>query len=177
MTDALNTTAGDYLELDDEQLVKQCLVDCYRASGPGGQKRNKTSSAVRLRHQPTGIAVIAVEDRSQHVNKARAVRRLRMALALNLRTAFDSKEYHPSDLMRSCVSSGGTLSLGRRDKRYPFIVSELLDLLQACDTGVRDAASLIGITTSNLVKFFRKDEKLWRCVNNLRTRCGRKTLR
>src|SRR5204862_463400 len=66
-----------WTDLTDDQLLAQCAVDTYRASGPGGQKRNKTSSAVRLRHHPTGLLVIAEESRSQHENKARALRRLR----------------------------------------------------------------------------------------------------
>ena len=64
----------------DAQLLAQCEVDTYRASGPGGQKRNKTSSAVRLRHPPTGLIVIAEESRSQHENKAKCQQRLRRAL-------------------------------------------------------------------------------------------------
>src|SRR3954452_22036755 len=71
--------------LTDDQLLRQCEVDTYRASGPGGQKRNKTSSAVRLRHPPTGLIVIAEESRSQHENKAKALRRLRQALFVHLR--------------------------------------------------------------------------------------------
>ena len=45
--------------LSEDQLLAQCEVDTYRASGPGGQKRNKTSSAVRLRHLPSELMVIA----------------------------------------------------------------------------------------------------------------------
>src|SRR5712691_11131921 len=71
--------------LTDSQLLQQCEVDTYRASGPGGQKRNKTSSAVRLRHPPSGLIVIAEESRSQHENRARALRRLRQALYLKVR--------------------------------------------------------------------------------------------
>src|SRR5580658_6960852 len=71
--------------LSDSELLKQCEVDTYRASGPGGQKRNKTSSAVRLRHVPSGLIVIAEESRSQHDNKAKALRRLKKALFLELR--------------------------------------------------------------------------------------------
>src|SRR5947208_16187820 len=74
-----------WTNLTDAQLLAQCEVDTYRASGPGGQKRNKTSSAVRLRHQPSGLIVIAEESRSQHENKARALRRLRRALWLQIR--------------------------------------------------------------------------------------------
>ena len=68
----------DWSVLSDEVLLTQCEVDTYRASGPGGQKRNKTSSAVRLTHEPTGISVIAGESRSQAENRMRAVRRLRV---------------------------------------------------------------------------------------------------
>src|SRR5438094_3651018 len=71
--------------LSDSQLLAQCAVDTYRASGPGGQKRNKTSSAVRLRHLPSELIVIAEESRSQHENKAKALRRLRQAFMLKLR--------------------------------------------------------------------------------------------
>src|SRR5579885_2808651 len=75
----------DWTSLSDAQLLAQCEVDTYRASGPGGQKRNKTSSAVRLRHLPTGLIVIAEESRSQHENKAKALKRLWHALFLELR--------------------------------------------------------------------------------------------
>src|SRR5579864_5904415 len=75
--------------LTDDQLLAQCEVDTYRASGPGGQKRNKTSSAVRLRHPPSGLLVIAEESRSQHENRARGLRRLRQALHLKLREPVD----------------------------------------------------------------------------------------
>src|SRR3954449_1323920 len=76
---------ADWTDLSDERLLAQCLVDTYRASGPGGQKRNKTSSAVRIRHQPSGLIVIAEESRSQHDNRAKAFKRLRQALYLQLR--------------------------------------------------------------------------------------------
>src|ERR1700693_4973159 len=76
---------ADWAVLSDAQLLEQCEVDTYRASGPGGQKRNKTSSAVRLRHLPSGLLVIAEESRSQHENRAKALRRLRQAFFLKLR--------------------------------------------------------------------------------------------
>ncbi len=55
-------------------------VEFYRASGPGGQHRNTTDSAVRLRHLPTGIVVHASENRSQLRNREVAIERLRLAL-------------------------------------------------------------------------------------------------
>src|ERR1700691_6197200 len=85
--------------LTDEQLLEQCAVDTYRASGPGGQKRNKTSSAVRIRHLPSGLIVIAEESRSQHENRARALKRLRQALFLEIREELPAESLVPEALV------------------------------------------------------------------------------
>jgi len=170
-------SAAAFLALDDNALLGQCHVDTFRSSGPGGQKRNKTSSGVRLRHPPTGVSVIATEDRSQHVNKARAVRRLRLAIALATRTVVDPAAYRPSELFASCVSDDGRLVIGRRDARYALVVSELLDVLAGCGMRVSDAARCVGVSTSHLVGFVEHDPKLWSCVNRMRADLGVKPLR
>src|SRR5215472_10432942 len=82
---AMSAGRAAWMHLNDSQLLDQCELDTYRASGPGGQKRNKTSSAVRIRHPPSGLIVIAEESRSQHENRARALKRLRQAFALRVR--------------------------------------------------------------------------------------------
>ena len=62
----------------DDDLLRECEVDTFRSSGPGGQHVNKTESAVRLRHIPTGITVTAQQERSQHRNKALCLHKLRV---------------------------------------------------------------------------------------------------
>ena len=64
----------------DDALLAECRVETFRAGGPGGQHQNKTESAVRLTHLPTGITVTARDSRSQHRNRQIALGRLRAAL-------------------------------------------------------------------------------------------------
>lgn len=64
------------VKINDADIV----IEFFRASGPGGQHRNTTDSAVRIRHLPTGIVVQASESRSQHRNREVALERLAAAL-------------------------------------------------------------------------------------------------
>ena len=64
-----------------ERLLRECDVTPFKSSGPGGQKKNKTESSVRVRHIPTGITRIATESRSQLRNRELALQRVFEALA------------------------------------------------------------------------------------------------
>lgn len=65
---------------DLDALKKQVVVETFRSSGPGGQRKNKTETSVRLKHLPTGITVSATEHRLQSQNLKLAFERLRERL-------------------------------------------------------------------------------------------------
>jgi hypothetical protein len=159
---------SDWTDLTDERLLAQCSVDTYRASGPGGQKRNKTSSAVRLRHGPTGLIVIAEESRSQHENRARALRRIRQAIYLQVR---DVSEGKPPAIVAALTPSG-RLDVGLKDQRFWPAAGAALDAFDAHTGRLAETAVALGITTANLVAFLQTDPKVWQRANELRTRHG-----
>ncbi|HDY97700.1 MAG TPA: peptide chain release factor 1 [Pseudomonas sabulinigri] len=96
-------------------------VDTYRASGAGGQHINKTDSAVRLTHLPTGMVVECQDERSQHKNRARAMSLLQAKLVNQQREAQD-KEI--SDTRRSLVGSGDR---SERIRTYNFPQGRVTD--------------------------------------------------
>ena len=163
-----------YLASDDS-LLAACEVHTYRASGPGGQKRNKTESAVRLVHRPTGIGVIATESRSQHENRTRALRRLRRALALRIRRSVD--EGAVPQAVASVIGRDGRLKVGQRDARYLPAAAAILDVLQATGGSVSATAERLGLTTGNLSSFLTADSELMVEANRIRASFGLRPLR
>lgn len=171
-----SATARTWLLLDDGGLLAQSSVDCYRASGPGGQKRNKTSSAVRLRHGPTGLAVVATESRSQHENRARALRRLRHAIAVNLRNPVPG-DGKPPGFYTAALARDASLHVNPRHPDYLLIIQHVLDVLSGRGASVGEAAEALRISTGQLVRFLSQDPEAWAEANRLRKQFGHGPLR
>jgi len=165
-----------WLDLDPAELLKECQVDLYRASGPGGQKRNKTSSAVRLRHAPTGLIVTAVESRSQHENRARALDRLRKAIALTQRNRIEPGQA-PPPFYAAALQRDPALHVHRRHADYCHVIQHVLDALHAARGSVADAAGVLCLSTGQLVRFLAGDPDLWEHANRIRRQFARTPLR
>jgi RF-1 domain/Bacterial regulatory protein, Fis family len=173
----LTMSREQWTQLTDSQLLAQCEVDTYRASGPGGQKRNKTSSAVRIRHLPSGLIVIAEESRSQHENRARALKRLRQAFYLKVRETINESKVPERAELAAVRSAAGKLEVGRKDARFWPVAGLILDVLEATEGRVSEAANALGVSTGHLVDFLEIEPKLWEQANQMRQRFGHKPLK
>lgn len=167
----------DYLALTDEQLLAQCVMDRFRAPGPGGQHRNKVDSGVRLRHEPTGLVGQATEARSQHENRDSALRRLRKAIALEYRRAVDVARFEaPPELVRILPAQGGQRIKGRHPEFWRG-VQVLLDVFVATDCALGETAALVGVSTGQLSRLVSSEPELFRVFNALREERGMRPLR
>jgi hypothetical protein len=164
-----------WLDLSDEVLLRDCRFEMFRGPGPGGQKRNKTSNSVRLTHTPTGISVLAGESRSQAENKGRAVKRLKLRLAVELRHAIDSRAWEPPAWFPA-VMQLGRLAVSHHNEHYPRTAALVLDLLDSRKGSVGDVAKLLGVSTSSVVKFLEDEPQLWAAANVIRKASGRPPL-
>lgn len=141
-----------FLLADDDTLFRQCEFIMQKGTGNGGQKINKTSSAVRLAHRPTGIAVAANEQRSQSQNRHIALRKLRFAIAVGIR----------------CVPAPGAsfsfepIPSASNPLRFNIWAAHLLDIAVPLGCDLKLSAAALGVSPSKLDKTLRKSPPLYR---------------
>lgn len=161
-----------WLRMDDASLLKDCSEERYRASGPGGQRRNKVETAIRIRHFPTGIVAQAEESRYFEENRKRALSRLRERIALELRQPFDLTSPPRVPELEAQKGRGGTIAVNRNNASYPIIVATVLDAFEASAESYAKAAHALGLTTSQMLRFLRSDPEVWRAISNHRRAGG-----
>jgi peptide chain release factor 2 len=147
-----------YPEVDDDIVIdipeKDVRVDVFRASGAGGQKVNKTSSAVRLTHLPTGITVAMQNERSQHANRDMAWKILRARL-------YDLEMQKRNQARDAAEAQKKDIAFGSQIRSYVLAPYRLVkDLRTGVETGNVDAvldgdldpfitAQLLGVKNPN----------------------------
>ncbi len=143
------------LAMDDGALLAHCRVEVERGTGPGGQKRNRTESAVRLTIPGPDIQVVCDKTRSQHSNRLIALRELRIRLALLIRKpATEKLQWSKPPSMKNAD--------------YAKWLAVVLDALNAHGWRVGDCAKTLAISTNQLTKSITRDPRASREVNRCR---------
>ena len=174
MADAAHAVPVDVdalLALDEAELERQCRFEAYKSGGPGGQKRNKTSSAARLTHGPSGVSAHSADFRSQAQNRRRALHRLRFKLAGERRTPLDPRGYDPPAWL-TAARRDGRFTTNTKNPEFARIAAHALDVLEAVDARLSAAAALLGVPTSNLVHVLEAEPTVHAAAQRIRQKYG-----
>lgn len=150
-------------DLPLEDLLAQCQVTRTRGSGPGGQHRNKVETAIVIKHEPSGVCGQASEKRSQNANKEVAIGRLRVNLALAIRS-----QRQTSSLRWQSRTRHGKLKVNADHFDYASILAEALDFVWNHQFDVAATAKEVGTSTSQLVKFLKTCPAAFEAINRKR---------
>ena len=161
--------------LDLDALLKDCTVTSGRASGPGGQNRNKVETAIRITHEPTGTVTSATERRHKQQNKEQAIFRLRVKLAIEVRDPVDPGAA-PSALWSSRVK-GQKLLINPSHEDFPSLLAEAMDRIAMMQQEVPAAAAALGVSTSQLLKLIKHEPAALERLNQERTNMDLRPLR
>lgn len=152
-----------WLTASDDELFKSCRCDNFQAGGPGGQKRNRKYSAVRLKHEATGIEVTASESRSHKENLHNALKRLRLRIGMEIKGK-------NGPVLES-------IEMSIENPRYPCWLAAVFDALRNSEFRIKDAAALLGVSTGKLIRLLARDHSVWQKVNEERRRRNMSLLR
>lgn len=160
--------------VDQEVLLKQCQIQHVRRSGPGGQHRNKVETGVVIKHIPTGIMGEASEKRQQGRNRSVALFRLRVNLAIEHRLTELPKS--PSPLWQSRLMNGAIkVNAGHDD--FPALLAEAIDSVTHYDFDIKPASQYLQCSSSQLIKFLKKEPRALTMINQKRIHSGLHSLK
>ena len=161
--------------LDLDTLLADCDQRRERRSGPGGQHRNKVETAVIITHRPTGIQAEANERRSQADNRREALRRLRLALAIEVRSEASAESGPSVGWLARCRD--GRIAISETHRDFPALLAEALDAISRCEFHLPAAANFLHTTASQLLRLLRKHPPALERLNATRESMGLRRLK
>lgn len=179
-------TLADYyrwLALPPDELLEQCTRTPYQASGPGGQKRNRVYSAIRLEHASTGLRAESGAYREAARNRKDALRKLRIAMAIAGSRLVPLSQSHsdsdaqaePSTLHEIAPPPGypairAKISVEHVD--YPGAALLTLATFRAGQGALKETAARLALSTSAFVRFLNLDKQILNEANQIRAEAG-----
>lgn len=172
--------AWAWLALPPESLLGQCQQTRFQGSGPGGQKRNRVYSGVRLTHGPSGLWAECVDSRASARNLGEALSRLRLAIALAAVPAVPRAAGAENGLGNGDVTPGAGLPgdpapgvAFRADANpahpdYARGALRALSLLRSHGGQLAPAAAALGCTPSALTRYLKEEKAVWARAREIR---------
>src|SRR5690606_38575412 len=159
--------------LPPEELLRACRQARFQGSGPGGQKRNRVYSGIRLTHADSGLTAESVDGRSAQRNLQDALARLRLNLALSA----SMEECDPSGTDAAPLPVAPPLPAFRPDANaahpdFPRFALRALHHLAWNRGRSAHAAEALGCTASALTRFFKADKAVWAKAREIREKNG-----
>lgn len=142
------------LSSGDQELLRYCKISFTKGTGPGGQKRNKTSSAVQIELPELNLSAQDCTECSQIRNRENALQKLRMEIAFLCRIS----PAVPPETMECSLNS----------PRYPLFAAQLLDVFADSKCDPRLTAEKCGVSPTALLKKLHRDPHLWQYIQKMR---------
>lgn len=159
--------------LDPEVLLGACKQSRYQGSGPGGQKRNRVYSGIRLVHGESGLAIECEAHRESHRNLEVALQNLRFTLALAMQLEISD----PNSLAEVENDKAFREPVFRADASprhfdFPIFMMRALYWFSKHHGHTAATAQVLGCSTSALIRFLKADKCLWMKAKEIRERHG-----
>lgn len=153
-----------WLALDPEALLRRCAQTPFQGPGPGGQKRNRVYSGVRLTHGDSGMTGECVDSRASARNVGEALDRLRLRLALAAASAPEAADPAPGSAFRAAANPA--------HPDYARFALRALILLAGNGGQIAPAAAGLGCTASALTRFLKGEKAVWARAREIREANG-----
>lgn len=161
-------SAYRWLSLPPEDLMRACRQARFQGSGPGGQKRNRVYSGIRLTHAESGLTAESVDGRSSHRNLLDALARLRLNMALTASLSGCGPDEAAAAIPGAPFRPGANPS----HADFPGFALRALHRLSWSRGQIAPAAEGLGCTASALTRFLKADKAVWSRARELRERHG-----
>ncbi len=172
-----------WLALPPEELLKACKQARFQGSGPGGQKRNRVYSGIRLTHEASGLYVESDASRESRRNLEDALHRLRIELALSVLSEKGGKAKQPvtTENQDQAWVIESTAAFQHPDFRtqaspshvdFPILALRAIYFLNKYDGQIAAAAKSLNCTASALTRFLKLDKTVWTAARRIREAHG-----
>lgn len=157
----------EYLRKKDSELLRACRVDVYKATGKGGQKKNKTSNAIRLTLGK--LTSTESKSRSKSENIAGALKKLRLAIATDFPPPNEASLPSPPVEIQPYLNLA-ELRMNPKNSTYPIFIGFICRRFQAYEGNWLKLAEELGTSTSQVRKFVERNPNLKRVLTEFKER-------